>query len=236
MKDFIITALSIGTFVGFVYLCYTHKAFNFVIKLLLTLGIAVATAIIALVSEEYWVLIFSVAFGIPGIFILKIGPDDTDYTDPERYKERTTPKSKPTVNTYSSPDDKEHVKMVKHHILNHSSNLIYKFEENSSLTSCKVDLINALKKRLERFTDLHTVKMEDTEELALAILCDTAFNLLASGEYHIYAGELDPLGPGKSMYSVYVSAMNLAVKLGYNDEESKNETIKYLNQCISEVG
>ena len=236
MREFILTVISAGTFIGFIYLCYTYKAFLFITRLLLTSGIAVAIAIVAFAIEEYWVLIFSVAFGIPGVFILKIGPNDTDYIDPDRYKECTTPKSKHSVNKYLSPDNKEHVKMVKYHILNHSSNLIYRFEENSSLTSCKVDLMNALKKRLEITTNLHTVKIEDIEKLTLAMLCDTAFNLLASGEYHIYAGELDPLGPGISMYCVYISAMNLAVELGFNDEESKNETIKYLNQCISEVG
>lgn len=236
MKDFILTILSIGTLAGLVYLCYTYKIFKFIVSLLITLGVAIVAAIIAFVSEEYWVLIFSIPFGILGIFILKIGHDDVDYTNPDSYKETPVRKKKPIVNTSLSLEDKEHVKMVIYHIVNYSSQIIDKFESTSTLLSCKIDLVQAIKNRLNRFNDLHTVKIDKTNELALAILCDTAFNLLASGEYHIHAGELNPLGPGKSMYNVYVEAMNLAVILGFNDEDSKNETIKYLNKCIREVG
>lgn len=130
----------------------------------------------------------------------------------------------------------EHKKLIKKYIIAYSSKYIEKFEGESILLSCKDDLMKAIKLRVDNLYDIHTLKVDDTKRFALLLICDVAFGLLASGKYHIYAGELDPLGPGKSMYSVYISAMNLAVKLGYNDEESKNETIKYLNQCISEVG
>lgn len=145
------------------------------------------------------------------------------------------PSSKQTLSVHFL-DEKEHTRMVKHNITNYVSHFIDNLEKSSTLTSCKTDLIHAIKERLEKIRDLHTVKMENIEKISLALLCDIAFNLLASGEYHFYAGELDPMRPGKSMYKVYVAAMNRAVELGFNDEESKNKTIKYLDQCISEVG
>jgi len=109
---------------------------------------------------------------------------------------------------------------------------------DSTIPSCEEDVIriikNELKNRINELCDWE--KTGNYERLAHALVCQTSFDLLASGKYHLYAGVLNPMSCAKNMKAVYMSTMDYAVDTNQISEEERKEQIDYLNQCIREVG
>ena len=78
----------------------------------------------------------------------------------------------------------------------------------------------------------------DTDYIKIAhvMLANAAFDLLASGTYHIYYGELNPMNCSWNMMDVYKASMEYALKNNFIDEATRKEQYEYLLKCILEVG
>lgn len=122
-------------------------------------------------------------------------------------------------------------------VLNRCTEIIDVLENKNNISpSCLVELSNAIGKKLSRLVDIEEVKDNGVERLSWCMICDVAFHLLVSGQYHLHRGTLDPFKCGVNMEQVYLAAMEEAVNLGFNEEEPKNETIKYYYELKNEVG
>ena len=126
-------------------------------------------------------------------------------------------------------------------LLDLCESFISKYEAQASNTlipSSKADLMRRIQKQVEADKEIPTWKKDAAEynKIANALLASTSFDLLASGNYHIHAGTLDPLNCSSKMMAVYNGAMKWSVENGYNDEKTRQEQYDYLLQCISEVG
>ena len=127
-------------------------------------------------------------------------------------------------------------KLIKDILLNCESYIERYEPKDTFVPSCKNEMLEILKNRLKKAPDIRALDTKDMRKTSMMLFCDTAFALLASGKYHYWRGCLSEQNCGPNMLKVYLAVMDLAVKLGYNDEESKNETVEYLHECIAEVG
>lgn len=130
--------------------------------------------------------------------------------------------------------NKNDYKTIKERVLKSCVCLI--LEQSFRYPNCEEEIKVEIERRLNKFVDIEDVEESEINKVSIVLLCDTLFNLLSSGKYHFYRGELDPFGMGPDMKRFYLRLMDLAVELGYNDEKSKNETIKYLEELMKEVG
>lgn len=117
--------------------------------------------------------------------------------------------------------------------------LINEYEvDNTFAPSCKKDvlgeiakLLNQSKKELDEWEDdlNHT-------KIAHSLLANTCFDLIASGNYHVYTGTLNPMKCGFRMMNVYVKCMDYAVETKELTKEEKEEQISMLKEQMSWVG
>ena len=117
--------------------------------------------------------------------------------------------------------------------------LIEKFENDKTIPSCKSDLgtlikqrISAAKKEISEWQDCDT----DYIEIAHNMLSHAAFDLLVSGEYHLYYGMLNPMNCSSNLMKVYKGTMDYAVKHNLLTGNEREEDYNYLIQRISQVG
>lgn len=117
--------------------------------------------------------------------------------------------------------------------------LIDKYQNSSCKPSCRPDLIDLIKIRVDAAKDEITEwKDYDTDYIKIAhtMLAHATFDLLASGRYHIYAGVLNPLSCADNLMDVYKASMEYGVKNSLLDEETREEQYRYLISCIANVG
>ena len=117
--------------------------------------------------------------------------------------------------------------------------LIEKYQANSLKPSCKNDLMNTINDRLvESKDEISEWKDYDTDYIKIAhtLLANASFDLLASGQYHLHYGVLNPMSCANNLMDVYKASMKYALNNNYIDEATLNEQYNYLLQCISSVG
>lgn len=104
--------------------------------------------------------------------------------------------------------------------------------------SCKNVLIDASLPLLQRSIAEagEWEKDFDYTNTAYCVLYGTAFDLLASGRFHIYRGELNPMNESQHIYKFCIHHLDRATSLGFISEEEKTDQINYLKKCIAEVG
>lgn len=109
---------------------------------------------------------------------------------------------------------------------------------NKLIPTAQYDLMKRIKMQVEADKEIPTWKEGDVDydKIANVLLANAAFDLLASGAYHIHAGALSPTNCSGKMMAVYNGAMKWSVENGYNDEKTRQEQYDYLLKCISEVG
>lgn len=118
--------------------------------------------------------------------------------------------------------------------------IIDEFESNlnDNKPNCKSVLLNAAQPLLQR----STVEAEQWEKdfdytnTAYCVLYNISFELLASGRFHIYRGELNPMNEAQHIYKFCIHHLERAKSLGLIPEEEKIDQINYLNECIDEIG
>lgn len=123
--------------------------------------------------------------------------------------------------------------ICKYHITQYES-------KNPRVTtpSCKCYLIQEIKHRID-IDKVNVAKLNHGTnwlELANANLASSAFDLLASGRFHIYYGEINPLGCSGNLLTVYELAMKWAVNNHLITPKDYDEQVKCLFERISDVG
>lgn len=109
---------------------------------------------------------------------------------------------------------------------------------NTLIPSSRSDLMERIQKQVRADNEIPTWRKsaEEYDKIANVLLANASFDLLASGNYHIHAGTLNPMNCSGKMMAVYNGAMRWSVENGYNDEKTRQEQYDYLLKCISEVG
>lgn len=124
-------------------------------------------------------------------------------------------------------------------LLNICEELIEKYQTNDYKPSCKSDLLELINSRVSvAKAEIIEWKDSDTDYIKIAhtMLAHAAFDLLASGRYHIHTGMLNPMSCADNLMDVYNASMKYGIKINLLDEETRKEQYEYLLQCISEVG
>ena len=126
-------------------------------------------------------------------------------------------------------------------LLSICSNLIEIYERNNKRISpsCKTVLCSSVKIQLDA-AKKEIAGWRDDEinysKIAHTLLANHAFDLMASGQYHLYRGELNPMSCAPNLMVVYKSCMQWALDNGFITAEDQVEQFNYLMECISEVG
>ncbi|MCG2699785.1 hypothetical protein L6274_01895 [Candidatus Parcubacteria bacterium] len=68
------------------------------------------------------------------------------------------------------------------------------------------------------------------------VIANVSGDLAESGQYHIYRGVLNPMGPGESLLKIFDSAMNELVKLSDTDKKNAETQKKAIRENIKSVG
>ena len=92
--------------------------------------------------------------------------------------------------------------------------------------------IDAASEEIENWKD-HEVNYI---EMAHKLLAHGSFDLLASGNYHIYAGMLNPMNCSSSLLRVHSNSLEWAVKNKIIAQEDMAEQVSLLHRSIKEVG
>ena len=117
--------------------------------------------------------------------------------------------------------------------------LIDKYQNHSLKPSCKQDLLKNIESQvLAAKKEITEWKGYDTDYIKIAhtMLAHTTFDMLASGNYHIYYGVLNPMSCADNLMDVYKASMEYGMKIHMLDEETRDEQYQYLLNCISTVG
>ena len=75
----------------------------------------------------------------------------------------------------------------------------------------------------------------DYEYTAYKLIYNTAFDLLCSGRYHIWAGELNPLSPAPNLYRACEKCLDYYILKGTATEHERKEQLNYLHDCIKQL-
>ena len=79
-------------------------------------------------------------------------------------------------------------------------------------------------------------KGRSVRKYIFSMIANVSGDMAESGQYHIYRGVLNPMGPGKSLIQIYDFAMEELVRLGDTDEKNSAEQKAALRKNIEEVG
>ena len=125
-------------------------------------------------------------------------------------------------------------------LLAYCSLIVKEYEKGSNplIPSCEDEISGILIEQLIRAKDEFD-EWDDTvdyERVAHVMLAHTAFDMLASGRYHLYAGMLDPMNCSSNLMLIYDRSMEYGVKIGMLTMDEKEEQRNYLLKCISEIG
>lgn len=97
--------------------------------------------------------------------------------------------------------------------------------------SCKDIIVEKIKKM-----SFKNIKTENIDKTCNLLLANISFDLLSSGNYHSYYGELNNMGVAPSLKTVYLKSIQWLYENKYlTDEEYKN-SINNLNCNIKTVG
>jgi len=68
------------------------------------------------------------------------------------------------------------------------------------------------------------------------VLANMSGDLVESGEYHVWRGALNPLGPGEYLLQLFDTAVDELIKMGVMNHEYASEQKAGLRKRIAEVG
>lgn len=111
--------------------------------------------------------------------------------------------------------------------------------ENSSLPSCKNDLIVAVREMTigaKQEIKKGLIPPSQYTILINKLLSNSSFDLLASGKYHLHRGMLNPMSCSENLMSVHNKSIDYALKNNLITQAQKDEDNDYLLERISNVG
>ena len=74
------------------------------------------------------------------------------------------------------------------------------------------------------------------EEFAYKMIANCSFELLASGRYHIYRGQLNPMSCADNLMKRHNISIEYGLKKGIITEKQQKEDYEYLIESIQNVG
>lgn len=112
-------------------------------------------------------------------------------------------------------------------------NFIISFQDRT-LPSCEEELMSMYRKEIqeENFDDWDG--SEDIQKIALFMIENFTFNMVTSGQYHIYAGVLSPVG--RQLRRICTTCIEKTNQYGYATKEESDALISSLSSCIRDMG
>lgn len=69
-----------------------------------------------------------------------------------------------------------------------------------------------------------------------SMIANISGDMVESGQYHIYRGVINPMGPGQNLLKIFDSAMEELIELGDTDRENAETQKKVIRENIKNVG
>lgn|GEM_PF-1368539 len=79
-------------------------------------------------------------------------------------------------------------------------------------------------------------KGRSVRKYVYSMIANISGDMVESGQYHIYRGVLNPIGPGQNLLNIFDSAMDELVNLGDTDKENAEAQKKAIRENIKGVG
>lgn len=79
-------------------------------------------------------------------------------------------------------------------------------------------------------------KGRSVRKYVYSMVANISGDMVESGQYHIYRGVLNPMGPGQNLLKIFDSAMDELVKLGDTDKENAETQKQAIRKNIKDVG
>lgn len=114
--------------------------------------------------------------------------------------------------------------------------IIENVENNSPTISCKNDVIALIKERYENYKSLNELKPEDHVKFCHFSLVNASADLLASGQFHIWRGELDPLTCSSNLLKLHKHCLDWLLENEYITKEAHSANIEQLFEDIKTIG
>ncbi len=111
--------------------------------------------------------------------------------------------------------------------------------EKETVPSCKNDLIEAIKlitSNAKNEINRGLIPPSEYTVLINKLLANCSFDLLSSGKYHIYRGQLNPMSCSANLMSVHNESIDYALKNNLITQAQKEEDHEYLIECINNAG
>jgi|AntAceMinimDraft_16_1070373.scaffolds.fasta_scaffold49595_2 hypothetical protein len=79
-------------------------------------------------------------------------------------------------------------------------------------------------------------KGRSVRKYVYSIIANTSGDMVESGQYHIYRGVLNPMGPGEDLLKIFDAAVDELVRLGETDAETAKKQKAVVRENIEDVG
>jgi hypothetical protein len=79
-------------------------------------------------------------------------------------------------------------------------------------------------------------KGRSVRKYVYSMIANISGDMVESGQYHLYRGVINPMGPGQNLLKIYDSAMDELVKLGDTNKENAETQKKAIRENIKTVG
>lgn len=122
----------------------------------------------------------------------------------------------------------------KHLLLFYANEYIDHLERTAPGISCKSDLMEAVSKDIDQYKSeiaTYTDKSDDFKAIAKRTVSNLAFDLIASGKYHL-GGHLNTTGPAKNLIYIHKQAVKEFYEAGYITKEDYDEDLLALDEAI----
>ena len=87
----------------------------------------------------------------------------------------------------------------------------------------------------EQFLEL-VQKSGSVRKYIYTVIANISGDMVESGQYHIYRGVLNPMGPGEGLLKIFDGAMDELVKLGDTDAKNAEKQKKAIRENIKNIG
>lgn len=108
-----------------------------------------------------------------------------------------------------------------------------KFGVNFKLVGQQIE--QAIRKDTEHFLKV-VHQGRSVRKYVYSMIANTSGDMIESGQYHIYRGVINPMGPGKDLINIFDGAMDELVRLGDTDKENAEKQKKALRENIKGAG
>jgi len=79
-------------------------------------------------------------------------------------------------------------------------------------------------------------KGRSVRKYVYSMIANISGDMVESGQYHLYRGVINPMGPGQNLLRIFDSAMDELVELGDTDKENAEKQKKAIRENIKSVG